>query len=438
MPDKSRTRIFLIIGGIAIAVIAVFLWRRASASEREVKTAPAPPVIEVSSAVAIAEDVQKTIETTGSFVAKEASDVAPNAAGRVVSTPVEVGDAVRKGQVVVKLDDSDVRLRLQQAQAQLEQAQAAVRQAQSKLGIGGSKEFEAGAVPESRAAHAAYESALAQAKFAEADARRYGDLVETGDVSQSNYQKYRTQAETAKAQANAAREQYEGALNAARQGFQGVQTNEASLSASRAQLALAQEALNDTVVRAPIDGFFSTRPVSPGEFVSTSSKVATIVQLQPIKLNLQLPQSNAGAIRVGMPVRASTSAFPDREFDGKITAINPAITPESRALTVEATFPNRDSSLKPGMFATARIVLPGTEKVVLVPAPAVQIEEDTNSSQVFVLDDGKARLKVVQAAKRENGKVRIISGLSGGKKIATSGLNQLYDGATIRQKGSGK
>lgn len=75
---------------------------------------------------------------------------------------------------------------------------------------------------------------------------------------------------------------------------------------------------------------------------------------------------------------------------------------------------------------------------MFVPAGAVQIEEDTNSSQVFVIDEGKARLNVVRAAKRENGRVRITSGLSGGEVVAASGLNQLYDGAPVQTKGNGK
>ena len=149
--------------------------------------------------------VSAAIQVTGSFVAKESSDVAPQAAGRIVETPVDVGDFVRQGQIIAKLDDRDPQLRLEQAQAAEQQALAAVRQAQSRIGLGQGQSFDPNTVPEVLSAKAAFESAAAQAKQAEADAKRYENLIQTGDVSRSAFEKARTQADTAQAQANSAR-----------------------------------------------------------------------------------------------------------------------------------------------------------------------------------------------------------------------------------------
>ena len=112
-------------------------------------------------------------------------------------------------------------------------------------------------MPEVAAARANYESAQAQAKQAAADAKRYANLVATGDVSRSAYEKDRTQQETAEAQANAARQQYEAALNAARQSWGGVENVAGRWRGMRAQLAQAEKALADTTIRAPFDGYIT-------------------------------------------------------------------------------------------------------------------------------------------------------------------------------------
>ena len=119
------------------------------------------------------------------------------------------------------------------------------------------------------------DSAVAQARLAEADAQRYENLVKTGDVSRSAYDKFRTQADTAQAQANAARQQYEATLNAARQNFHGTVSAQASLSGMQAQGAMARKAMADTLIRAPFAGYVSARPMALGQYVSVTKKIAT-------------------------------------------------------------------------------------------------------------------------------------------------------------------
>ncbi len=296
---------------------------------------------------------------TGSFVADESSDIAPGVPGLVTATPVNVGDFVKQGQVICELDHRDAQLKLEQVRAQLDEATAAVRQAQSRIGLNANRTFDANLVPEVAAAKANYESAQAQARLAAADAKRYENLVKTGDVSRSAFEKAHTQQETADAQANAARQQYEAALNAARQSYGAVETSQASLEGMRAQLAQAEKGLADTTIHAPFDGYISARPVAAGEHVALTDKIATIVRIGTMKLQLQTPEQRSSRASVGMTVVARVSAFPDRDFLGKVSAINPAVDPNSRAFILEARFDNPKAELRPGMFATARVLLPG-------------------------------------------------------------------------------
>lgn len=405
-------------------------------SKQEITTAasaqPQPVAIETASAESRA--VPADFEETGTFTADETSDIAPPVAGRVIATPVDVGAEVKAGQIICELDHRDAELRLQQAKAQLEEANAGVRQARSRIGLRDGV-FDADKVPEVAAALANYQSAQAQAKLAAADAKRYANLVATGDVSQSAYEKARTQQETAEAQENAARQQYEAAANNARQSFEMVSTSQASLESMKAQLAQAEKALADTTIRAPFDGYITARPVAAGEYVALTNKIATIVRIGSLKLELQTPEQRASLAHLGDAVTARVSAYPNREFPGKVSAINQSVDPNSRIFILVARFENPDTALKPGMFATAKIRLPGETQGVFVPAKAVVRDKTTDSNQVFVIQDGKARLRVVSIGDTQDGQTRIQSGVAAGETVATSNQADLYDGAAVRGKG---
>lgn len=391
----------------------------------------APKLVTVTTAKAVIEHVSAAFDETGTFVADESSDIAPPVAGRVIRTPVDVGAFVKQGDVICELDHRDAELKLQQIRAQLAEANAGVRQAQLRLGLS-SGAFEESKVPEVAAARANYESAQAQAKLAAADAQRYSNLVASGDVSRSAFEKARTQQETAEAQANATRQQYEAALNTARQSNQVISSSQASLDAVQAQVAQAEKGVADTFIRAPFDGYISDRPVAAGEYVALTNKIATLVRIKTLKLQLQTPEQRAAKAQVGMVVLAHVSAYPDREFQGKVSAINPSVDPNSRVFVLEARFPNSDSALRPGMFSTARILLPGGEDAVFIPRQAVVRDKTTDSNFVYVLDHGQARMHVVLTGEVQGDSVRVRSGLTGNESVVTTRQSELFDGAPVQ------
>jgi RND family efflux transporter MFP subunit len=327
-------------------------------------------------------DEPVTIEATGSFEADESSDVAPEASGRVVATPVDVGQYVREGALLVRLQGVDAGLRLDEARAAATRAEAAVKLAESQ-------------------------DALAQTT-----AQRYAALLATGDVSRTVADQARTGAETS---------------------VQNVNTARASLAQARAQLALAEKAVADVVVTAPFAGYISERKVSLGEYVQPSTAVVTLLKIDPVRLRLTIPGVQAGQVASGQQVTARVDAFPGRSFSGQITAINPAISAESRSFSVEARVPNPEAVLKPGMFAVATVDQGRTQRTKLVARRAVIEDTNTNSYRVYVIDkDNRARLRVVQLAARQQGDtVRILSGIEEGERVATSNLADLYDGVEV-------
>ena len=236
-------------------------------------------------------EVASTIKATGSLIADETSDIAPKTAGKISNVMVNVGQYVSQGSVVAKIDDRDARNQLAKANASVKQTTAAVRQAEARLGLSPNGNFNSSAIPEVRAANAIYQLALANLKQAETNEQRYRELVESGDVAMMTYETYRTTRDTARATANNAKELLDAAVNTAKQSNQAIAVARAAVEAARAQVAIAQQALADTVIRAPFSGYVSNRPTAVGEFVSTASIVATILRTNPIKIQIQIAEA---------------------------------------------------------------------------------------------------------------------------------------------------
>lgn len=423
--------------GILFGILALSLFFACGKSQTEAnrqananqEKSDAPVSITVDKAVS--REIPSYIQATGSLTANETSDVSSKASGKVVSVSVDVGDFVGQGATLARLDDSDARLRLQEAQAGVTQAIAAVRQAEARLGLAPNGSFNASAIPEVRSAGANYEQALAELNQAEANEKRYRDLVETGDVAMITYEQFRTTRDTARARLNVAKQQLEAAVNAAKLNNQAIKSAQAAVEAARTQAATAQQAVADAVIRAPFSGFVSSRPVAVGEFVSTSSIVATILRTNPIKAQLQVAEADVPNVVLGRGVSIEVDAYKDRKFGGAVTAVNPAIDPVSRSAIIEATVENNDNALRSGMFATAQIVREGGKTGVFVPRAAVLNDQPTQSYRVFVIQENTARLRVVQLGTEENETVQIITGVNPDETVATSNLAQLYEGAKV-------
>jgi membrane fusion protein (multidrug efflux system) len=341
---------------------------------------PTPTAVKV--APVAGQDEPVTLEATGSFVADELSDVAPEASGRVVETPVDVGQYVRAGQPLVRIQGVGAGLRLDEAKAAMARAESNVKLAESQ-------------------------NALARTTSA-----RYLALLATGDVSKTLADQATTQAETSQQQLVTAR---------------------ASLAESQAQFAQAEKAVSDVIVSAPFDGSISARNVSVGEYVQPSTPVVTLVKVNPLRLQLSIPGVQAAQVARGQAVTTSVDAYPGERFTGKITAINPVISPESRSFVAEVSVPNPQAKLRPGMFAVATIDQGKTARTLLVPKSAVVEDVNTNSWRVFVVDkENRARLRVVQLAARQSGdRVRLLAGVAEGERVVSTNAESLYDTAPV-------
>jgi len=418
MLSSGKLKILILAGLIAgIAVLAIACGGSKANVTREPST-PAPPVaVDVTTAPAIMRELPRFFEASGSLAGDQQTDVAPSIAGKVTAVGVELGSYVRRGQMLVRLDDVDSKLRVEQAQAQLDQAKAALRQAEEKVGVRPGQNFDVNRVPEVANARVALE-------LAEKNLRRAEKLIESGDVSRSNYDQQRAQRDQLK-------EVYEAALSLARQNFAAVATARANVANAETQLGLARRNLSYALVFSPIDGYVAERTADLGEYVSPSSKVATIVRINPLRIRIDVPEQAIPEVSVGQSVSVTTSAWPDKNFSGRIARISPSVSANSRTLTVEAEVENSSGVLKPGQFASVRILQSRPQPAVLVPVRAVKTESGV--SRVFVIKDGHAQQRLVQLGQTEGDLIEVKGGIGADEQVATSNVDQLSDGIPVKQ-----
>jgi membrane fusion protein, multidrug efflux system len=360
-----------------------------------------PAAVAVTPVTAIEQPIARFIRATGSLMAEEQADVAAEVAGRVVSTPVERGTPASVGTELVRVSSTET-------EAQAKEAEANAGQIEARLGLKPGATFEVDAVPEVQ--NAAASLALAQNELA-----RIQSLLDQRVVSQSEFDQRRTQAE-------AARQQLEVARNGAAQQYQALQ-------AARARITLAQKALADTVVRAPFAGVVAERLVSVGDYVTKGMKVAVVVRVDPLRVQLTVPAQFVAAVGVGQPVAFEVDAYPGRTFEGRVRYVSPALEANQRALTVEAVVANTQRELKPGLFATARIEQPTKTPGVLVPATAVQTLGGT--SRVFVVNGNAVEERLVTIGQTVDAMVEITTGVKAGERVASTNVGQLVDGLKI-------
>jgi len=254
--------------------------------------------------------------------------------------------------------------------------------------------------------------------------KRAEKLIESGDVSRSFYDEQRARRDQLK-------EQYEVALAQARQNYAAVDVSRTNVANAQAALALARKNLSYAVIPAPIDGFVSERTADLGEYVSPQQKVVTIVRTNPLRIRIDIPEQAIPEVKVGQSVSITTSAWPDKNFAGRVARIAPNVSAQSRTLTVEAEIENSSNALKPGQFATVRILQERAEPAVLVPARAVISEAGV--SRVYVIKDGRAEQRLVQTGQTDGDLIEIRSGIAADELVATGNLEQLSDGIAVKQ-----
>jgi len=395
-----RHHFFLSAGALVVAGALTSGCSSGTPAEAAAPAATAEPLALALSTVE-SRGLDRQLRVTGSLMAGEQADVSAEVAGRVTGTPVERGTQVATGALLVRISEAET-------SAQLLEAEANAGQIEARLGLEPGQGFDPRRVPEVMNAQSALD--LAEAEFS-----RIRTLLEDRVVSQSEYDQRRTQVE-------AARQGHKVARNGAEQSYR-------SLQAARARVELARKAVSDTAVRAPFNGLVAERAVSVGDYVTKGTRVATVVSISPIRVQLTVPEGAIAQIRAGQAVRLSVDAYPGETFNATVRFVSPSLRVDQRALTVEAVAENADGRLKPGLFATAAIQQEAPTPALTVPDTAVEAVAGT--SRVYVVANGRADERIVTVGEKGPGFVEITSGVSEREQVVSEPRGRVVDGMPI-------
>ena len=348
--------------------------------------------------------VQREVDLSGTLLSPEQAKISSEVAGIIREVRVQLGTEVRAGDVLVRLEPSELKFAL-------DRAESALRQVEAQLGIDRARDNQ----PPPDDQVASVRQAMANRDDARAAYERAQNLNGRGLLT-------RADRDTAETRLKVTEANYQASLDT-------VHSLKASLQDRRASYELAQKKLSDAVIKAPVAGSISERLVQPGEFIRENTPVATIVQMSPLKLKSAIQEKHASLIRPGQAVEFDVEAFANRKFKGKIAYVSPSVDQATRTFAVEAMVDNGDRQLKPGFFAKGVVLTSVDEKVLAVPEDAVSTLAGV--STVYVIDNGKARQQQISLGARQNKLVEVTSGLKGDEVLATANLNQLATGVSV-------
>ncbi len=332
--------------------------------------------------------VGSSVSVTGTLAAKDEATLSVKVPGRLSAITVDLGSQVRRGQVVAQVERQDYQLRVQQTEAALQQARA-------RLGLapdGTSDRVD----PEQTGAVREAQAVLEEARTAR---QRTVTLVEQGIVARAEY-------DTANAAFKVAQSRYQDAVEE-------IRNRQALLAQRRTEVALARQALADTVIVAPFDGLVQERQASVGEYLGASAPVVTVVRVNPLRFRGEVPERDAGSVRQGQPIRVTVEGDGGL-YAGRIVRLSPTINQQNRVLVVEAEIAN-PGGLRPGGFARAEIVTNDASMAVTVPTNSVVTF--AGIEKVIIVNNGKAQEKPITTGRRAGDWTEILSGVNVGDSV---------------------
>lgn len=203
------------------------------------------------------------------------------------------------------------------------------------------------------------------------------------------------------------------------------------LEGARAQLAITERNLSKTRVIAPVDARVQTQIVAPGDYVKVGDAMFEIVSLKRLRAHVPFPETAAARVRIGLPVRLTTPTAPGETVTGTVSDIKPVVGASSRAVEALVRFDN-PGNWQPGASVNAEVVIAARPKAVLVPETSVVMRPA--GKVVYLIEDGKARARVVETGVRSAGQIEVTKGLTGGETVARDGAGFLTDGASVKVK----
>ena len=347
---------------------------------------PARQVRVVAAAQSVA---ARVVSASGTLAADDQFVLGTKVVGRLGEITVDLGSRVKKGQALARIDQSDYRLRV-------EQADAALQQSRVRLGLSASGNSDQVDIEQT--------SLVRQGAAVFKEARLNHDrMVELWDRKLIA----RAELDSAVSQLAVAEGRYQDAIEE-------VRNRLAVLVQRRSELEIARQQLADTVIVSPIDGAVSERQAAVGQYLPAGAPVVTLVRTDPLRLRLAVPEREAGLVRVGQTVDLTVESDANK-YQGRVARLAPAIAENNRTLLIEAQVPNGQGALRPGSFAKADIVIEAGQEIITVPRNS--IITFAGIEKVLMVAQGKTVEKRVRTGRRIGEQVEVTEGILAGNQV---------------------
>ena len=345
---KKRFKIVLVV--LIILIVAVlFAIPKLSSSGSKVPLANMNQSLSVKAHIIKAEKLANNVITSGTILSNEEVELKGEVAGKIINIYFKEGSSVKKGDLLVKINDAELQAQLAKAKYNL--------------------------------------------KLLEDREHRQRVLLEREAISQEDYD---------------------------------VSLNE--LNVVKADIELVKAQVAKTEIRAPFDGVIGLKNVSEGSFVNTETIIATLQDINPIKIDFSIPEKYSGSVKVGDQIRFKVVGK-DETYTGKVYAIEPKIDPQTRTLKLRAVYSNAARSILPGSFADVELILHEIQGALMV--PTYSIIPELKGQKVFLYRNGKAFPQNVEIGIRTDTRVQITNGLAENDTLITSGILQIRPNSPV-------
>jgi RND family efflux transporter MFP subunit len=338
---------------------------------------PRPPMT-VEMATVSRKDMIDTLTVVGNLVGAATVDAVPKAQGRLEAIYVKLGDHVRKGQAVAKIEDRELLEQVKQAEATYNVSQATIRQRQADL------------------------------KLALNNLERSRSLFERELLPRQTFDDTEARYQAAQAQ---------------------LDLSEAQMDQAGARLDELKINLANTVITAPLEGFIGKRTLDPGASVGVNTSFISVVDIRTVRLVINVVERDLRRITQGTPAAVEVDAYPGETFNGRVARLAPILDPATRTAQVEIEIPNGTFRLKPGMYARVRFTVEKHENALIVPTPS--IVDVTGKIGVFLADKDTAKFQAVTIGVEQQDFTEVVSGLEEGQRIISTGAAALREGDRI-------
>jgi RND family efflux transporter MFP subunit len=340
-------------------------------------------------------DAKTSLVLPGNIQAVTEAPILARASGYIKRRYADIGDRVKEGQVLAEIDAPELNQQIRQAKATVDQANSAIEQAEAALQQGRSNE-----------------------NLARVTAQRWENLSKKGVVSRQENDTYQAQWAAQQANVNA----LEKAVAAARNNTAAVEANVARLN----------DLLAYQTVRAPFAGVITLRNVDAGALVNEGNTLLfRIAQTDRLRTYLNVPQADAGSVRVGQQAVLVVPDLPGHGFLGAVTRTANALDPATRTLLVEVQVPNPGALLMPGMYAQVDLSIPRKDPPLLIPGDTLVVRSDGPQVAV-VAPDGRVHFARIQLGRDFGDRLEVLSGLEEGQQVVINPSDAIREGAQVK------